>query len=334
MRSWLSRLDELPHLGLVTEPTPLVAAPRLSAKVGGPKLLFKRDDLLPLAFGGNKVRSLDLVVAEALRQGADTLVTGAGPLSNHVRATAAVAARVGLGCLAVYWGTPRPRLEGNHLLTRILGAEIRFTDDFDRASVDCGIEAAAATIIARGGHPYSIPRGGACPLSALAHVLAVRETLGQCAALNVMPRVVVLAVGSGTTLAGWLLGSVLFGARWRLEAIAVSRSREETSALARKLAAAAAAEIECPSYLEAVEVEVHDRFLGAGYGIPSSEGQAAIATVARTEGAFLDPTYTGKAMAGYLDFVSKGRYADAETALFLHTGGAPSLFTAAIEALS
>jgi D-cysteine desulfhydrase len=331
--SWASRLDAIPRLALVTEPTPLAPAPRLSAAYGGPQLFFKRDDLLPLAFGGNKVRSLDFIVAEALRQGADTLVTGAGPLSNHVRATAGVAALAGLRCLAVYWGTPPARVEGNHLLTRMLSAEIRFTNDFDRASVDCAIDGAAAEVAARGGHPYSIPRGGACALAALAHVLAVRETLDQCAALKIAPQMVVMAAGGGATLAGWLLGSALLGAHWRLEAFAVSRPAAETLARARKLAAEAASIIGY-AFDGDIEVVVNDGFSGAGYGIPSPEGQGAIAATARAEGVFLDPTYTGKAMAGCFDLLSKGRYLDVKTALFLHTGGAPSLFTAAVEAMS
>jgi D-cysteine desulfhydrase len=124
--SWTADLDALPRLSLVTEPTPLTPACRLSAALGGPQLWFKRDDLLPFAFGGNKVRSLDLIVAEALRRGSDTLVTGAGPLSNHVRASAGVAAMTGLRCIAIYWGVPPPRAEGNHWLTRMLGAEIAF----------------------------------------------------------------------------------------------------------------------------------------------------------------------------------------------------------------
>src|SRR5262245_31962209 len=165
MGTWASRLDAIPRLGLVGEPTPLTFAPRLSSAYGGPQLLFKRDDLLPVAFGGNKVRSLDFIVAEALRQDAGTLVAGAGPLSNHVRATAGVAAFARLRCVAIYWGSAPARVEGNHLLTRILGAEIRFNNNFDPASVDFAIHDAAAEIAARGGHPYSIPRGGACALA-------------------------------------------------------------------------------------------------------------------------------------------------------------------------
>jgi D-cysteine desulfhydrase len=331
---WTARLDAMPRLSLVTDPTPLALAPHLSATLGGPQLWFKRDDLLPVALGGNKVRSLDLIVAEALRQGADTLVTGAGPLSNHVRASAGVAALSGLRCVAVYWGMEPAQVEGNHWLTRLLGAEIRFTRDYDRASVDRGIEAATAEILAGGGKPYPIPRGGACALGTLAHVLAVRETLQQCLRIGIDPQVVIMAVGGAGTLAGWLLGTALFGARWRLEAVTVSRPAKEAFARAGNLAAEAAALIDCSSDFRSVEVVVHDGFLGDGYGIPSPEGQGAIKATARAEGVFLDPTYTGKAMAGYRKLLSEGRYADADVALFLHTGGTPSQFTAAVEGMS
>ena len=334
MTSWTAALEALPRLSLVTEPTPLAPACRLSAALGGPHLWFKRDDLLPFAFGGNKVRSLDLIVAEALRQGADTLVTGAGPLSNHVRASAAVAAMTGLRCVAIYWGVAPLRAEGNHWLTRMLGAEIVFTGAADRASVDHAIKASAAEVVAQGGRPFSVPRGGACALGVLAHVLAVRETLEQCAHLGVIPQAVVMAVGGSGTLAGWLLGTALFGAAWRLEAITVSRPAVEALARARNLAAEAAAMLDCSAQLSGVELFIHDGFLGAGYGVPSPEGQSAIAATACAEGVFLDPTYTGKAMAGYRTLLAQGRYAGAHDVLFLHTGGTPSLFTAAVEAMS
>jgi D-cysteine desulfhydrase len=334
MTAWTARLDALPRLSLVAEPTPIICAQRLSAALGGPTLWFKRDDLLPVAFGGNKVRSLDLVGADALRRGADTLVTGAGPLSNHVRASAAVSALTGLRCIAVYWGEPPARAEGNHLLTKMLGADIRFTGDFDRASVEGEIEAAAAEVRACGGQPYVIPRGGACALAVLAHVLAVRETLDQCATLGIMPKVVVMAVGGAATLAGWLMGSALFGARWRLEGITVSRPGGEALAQARNLTTGAVALVDCPTDFGSVEVAVHDGFLGEGYGIPSQDGRSAIVSTARAEAVFLDPTYTGKAMAGYCSLLSEGRYADDHHVLFLHTGGGPSLFTSAVEGLS
>lgn len=280
MTSWTADLDALPRLSLVTEPTPLTPACRLSAALGGPQLWFKRDDLLPFAF-----------------------------------------AMTGLRCIAIYWGVAPPRAEGNHWLTRMLGAEIVFTGDVDRASVDSGIEASAAEVVAQGGRPFRVPRGGACALGVLAHVLAVRETLEQCAVLGIMPRAVIMAVGGAGTLAGWLLGTALFGAVWRLEAITVSRPAIEALTRARKLAAEAAAMLDCRVQLSNVELCVHDGFLGAGYGVPT----------ARAEGVFLVPTYTGKAMAGYSALLSQGRYAGANDVLFLHTGGAPGLFTAAVE---
>ena len=334
MTSWTAGLDALPRLSLVTEPTPLAPACRLSAALGGPQLWFKRDDLLPFAFGGNKVRSLDLIIAEALRQGADTLVTGAGPLSNHVRASAGVTAMTGLRCVAIYWGVQPSRVEGNHWLTRMLGAEIVFTGDADRASVDRGIEASAAEVVAQGGRPYHVPRGGACALGVLAHVLAVRETLDQCRRFGIDAASRHHGRGRGGDTGGWLLGTALFGALWRLEAMTVSRPAAEALARAQNLAAEAAAMIDYSPHLHNVEAFVHDGFLGDGYGVPTPEGQVAIAATARTEGVFLDPTYTGKAMAGYRKLLSEGRYADADAALFLHTGGAPSLFTAAVEGMA
>jgi 1-aminocyclopropane-1-carboxylate deaminase/D-cysteine desulfhydrase-like pyridoxal-dependent ACC family enzyme len=332
MTGWSLRLESLPRLSLLAQPTPLICAERLSAAFGGPRLWFKRDDLVPAAFGGNKVRSLEIVVADALGQGAETLVTGAGPLSNHVRASAGVAALAGLRCIAIYWGPAPTRVEGNHRLTEMLGADIRFTGDPDRASVDLALEMTVAKIAARGGRPYIISRGGACALATLAHVLAVRETLAQCADLGVAPGIVVMAVGGGATFAGWLLGSALFGASWRIEGITVSRPAQEALTRARNLAAEASAIIDCPSNLGGVEFSVHDGFIGDGYGLPSREGREAILAVARTEGLFLDPVYTGKAMAGYRTLLSQGRYEGVDSVLFLHTGGAPTLFTSTMEA--
>lgn len=332
MTGWATRLDALPQLSLIPEPTPLHAAPRLSAALGGPRLWFKRDDLIPVAFGGNKVRALDLVVADALAQGTDTLVTGAGVLSNHVRATTAIASLEGLASRIVYWGAPSPRAEGNHRLTVMLGAAIRFTGDADRASVDAGLEQAASDIRSRGGRPYVIPRGGACPLAALAHALAVRETMAQYAALGVSPGCVVMPVGGAATLAGWLLGTALFGAAWRIEAFTVSRPASEATAQARRLAAASAALIGSDVNVDSVTIRVHDGFIGAGYGVPSREGQEAIETTARAQAIFLDPVYTGKAMAGYCALCARGAYASADDVLFLHTGGSPALFTTSMEA--
>ncbi|HEY8261166.1 MAG TPA: pyridoxal-phosphate dependent enzyme [Methylosinus sp.] len=331
MNGWEEKLDALPRLPLVTQPTPLHRAERLSAVLGGPDLWFKRDDLIPHAFGGNKVRALDLVIADALAQSADVVITGAGPLSNHVRATAAIAARSALRCIAVYWGAPPSHAEANHRLTALLGAEIRFTGDDDRSSVDAALEAAATQTRAGGARPYLIPRGGACPLAALAHVLAARETLMQCRLLGVAPKCVAMAVGGGATLAGWLLGAALFSADWRIEAFTVSRPAEEALSRARRLASAAADLIGARPDLDRVDLRIHDGFIGPGYGAPSPEGRDAIIATARAEAILLDPVYTGKAMAGLRNLLSRGAFADDGDILFLHTGGAPALFASAME---
>jgi D-cysteine desulfhydrase len=328
----LSRTDlglsagEPRRLVLNPAPTPLTAAPALSEALGGPALWIKRDDLIAFGLGGNKIRGLELILADAIEQGADTLVTGAGPLSNHVRATAAAAAFARMDMVAVYWGDPPGRVQGNHRLTVLWGADIRFTGSADRGTVDPALEAEAARIRAGGGRPYVIPRGGACPLGVIGHVLAVREAMAQCRALGVQPDRVVLAVGSGGTLAGWLVGSRLFGAPWRVEGITVSRPAVEARERVRLLAAEAAQRLGHSFRIEADDVVVHDGFIGTGYGIPSAEGEQALALAARREGVVLDPTYTAKALAGYRALLEQGRYCDVGTVLFIHSGGAPSLF--------
>lgn len=321
MNSWAQRLDALPRLGLVETPTPLEPSRRQS------RLWFKRDDLIAAGFGGNKVRALDLVVADARRLGADTLVTGAGPLSNHVRATAAVASLSGLACRAVYWGAPPQRVQGNHRLAALFGAEIHFTGESDRASVDAAFELKARETTARDGTPYIIPRGGACPLAALAHLRAVQETLAQCAARGVALGCVAMAVGGGATLAGWWLGAALLGASWRIDAFSVSRPAAEARMRARRLAQEAADIIGARAPLDDVELRLFDDVIGAGYGLPSQEGAQAIRDMARAESILLDPVYTGKAMAGWLARRAHGGRAARGDSLFLHTGGAPALFT-------
>lgn len=320
------RSIEFPRLVFNPAPTPLMPVRRLTAALGGPELWMKRDDLIPFGLGGNKIRGLELITADALADGADTLVTGAGPLSNHVRATAAAASYAGLRMVACYWGTPPQHVEGNHRLSVLLGAEVRFTGSTSRDSVDDALETEADRIRSAGGRPYVIPRGGACPLGVMGHVRAVEELLAQCKTLNFMPDRVVMAVGSGGTLAGWLLGSRLHGAPWRVEGITVSRPATEARARVSALAAEAAEKLASPCPINDGEIVIHDGFIGTGYGIPSEEGSAVLALAARAEGIVLDPTYTAKAMAGYHALVQQGHYRHVNSVLFLHTGGLPSVF--------
>lgn len=320
------RIAELPKVDLARLPSPLIAVPRLGSAVGGPDLWLKRDDLLGFGFGGNKVRGLELLVADAQAQAADTLVTGAGPQSNHVRASAAAAAVAGLGMIAVYWGDEPAVAEGNLLLTRLFGAKTRFTGQADRTSVDGAIEAVAAELRERGRRPYPIPRGGATVLGVLAHVRAVHELSTQAADASVGPDLIVLAVGSGATYAGWLLGVRALGLPWRVVGYTVSRPACEVRQRIVALAGEAAAMLELDIDVSLPDIDIHDGVIGDGYGIPTPAGQAALELVARREGVLLDPTYTAKAFAGYSADVAAGRFEGLGRAVFIHTGGEPALF--------
>lgn len=316
----------IPRVPLGFWPTPLKEAPRLAAAIGGPKLWIKRDDLTGFGAGGNKVRGLEFLLADALAQQADTLITGAGVQSNSVRATAAAAVYAGMATVAVYSGTAPEHVEGNYRLTRLLGAEVRFTGDPDRSSVDAYIEMVATELRERGRHPYAIPRGGATVLGALGYVRAAYELAEQCAAQGLSPDAVVLATGSCGTQAGLLAGVHALGLPWRVEGFTVSRPVEEVQARVYNLARATLEKLDLSPTLTRQEVIVHDGFIGPGYGIPTAEGAAAIRLAACSEGIFLDPTYTGKALAGLIAHAHDGRYRPDETLIFLHTGGEPALF--------
>ena len=321
-----ARLDALPRESLGLLPTPLAAAPRLARAIGAPELWIKHDELIGFGFGGNKVRGLELLIGDARQRGADVVVTGAGAQSNHVRATAAAAAAVGMQAVAAYWGEEPKRVQGNLLLTRLLGAQTRFTNHADRAQVDSAIMAIADELRGAGRRPYAIPRGGACALGVLGHVLAARELLRQCEVLGLHPGTIWLAVGSGGTLAGWLLGTALLGAPWQVEGVTVSRPAHEVCARVATLAAEAAAHLDVKVRLAAADIVVHDGFIGAGYGVPTTAGDAAIQLAARTQGIFFDPTYTGKAFAGLEAQAERSGMRERGPIVFLHTGGEPALF--------
>lgn len=319
-------LQNIPRVPLAFLPTPIMEARRLAAQIGGPKLWIKRDDLTGFGFGGNKIRGLEFLLADAMAQQADTLVTGAGPQSNYVRATAAVAAHAGLQMIAIYSGTPPSQVQGNYRLTRLLGAEIRFTGDPDRASVDGTIEETARELRLIGRKPYTIPRGGASVLGTLGYVQAVYELAEQCAAKNIVLDAIVLATGSCGTHAGLLAGVHLLRLPWRIEGFTVSRPVAEVQARVLTLAQAAVERLGFTSIIAPHKVIVHGGFIGPGYGVPTPECAEAIRLTARCEGIFLDPTYTGKAMAGFLAYTRAKHFTPEETVLFLHTGGEPALF--------
>jgi D-cysteine desulfhydrase len=342
-----------PRVDLVVAPTPLHPAPRLSRELGVP-VLFKRDDLTGRGLGGNKLRGLEYILADALGQGCDCLVTGAGPQSNWTMLAALSCLRYQIEPHVVCYGTAAAS-EGNMRLHHWLGVDVRFTGLPDRPSVDAGIEEAGAELRAAGRRPYLVPRGGATPLSALGYVRASAELVGQLAALDEQPAGLWLATGSCGTQAGLLAGAALAGARYRVQGVTVSRPvpecRQRISALAAaatdlasataddavrtgataddavRTGATAPAAAKAGAAAVISDPDVLGGWIGPGYGVPSAAGQAAARLVAQTEGIFLDPAFGAKAMAALIAECRAGRVRGPQ--VFLVSGGAPTLFAGA-----
>jgi len=319
-------IDEFHRCELAEFPTPLQRFKNLEKNVNNLELWVKRDDLISFGFGGNKVRALEFIAADALKRRAKTLITGAGVQSNHVRATAAVAAYLNIECIAIYWGNPPEDIKGNYYLTKMLGAETRFTNDTDRSSVDTMIRFVEQEVMYGGGLPYSIPRGGACALGVIAHFFAAQELFEQCKRNGVKADLVTLAVGSAGTIAGWILAKILYKHPWRIEGFTVSRPSSEVKDNVQHLVYDAAKLLNTEVKINLEQIVIHDGCIGDGYGVPSVKGNNAIKEVAIQQGVFFDPVYTGKAFAGFLEYVKNGYYKDIHTAVFLHTGGEPALF--------
>lgn len=293
-------------------PTPLVEVPRLADALGlGGSLLVKRDDLTGFAVAGNKARQLQPLLADARAQRADVLVTGGSPGSNFIQAATAAAAWAGLGCVLVLAGSPGAcPVHPNLAAARAWGAELRFTGDATRDSVDRDLPVVAEELAATGRRPYVVPRGGACPVGAAGYRDAVDEVLPQLAGQRPM---VVVATGAGGTLAGLVAGNVAHGRPLRIVGASVSRPLDEVYAQVLDLAAQVAASRGEPAPV-AADVELVDA-RGPGHALPSPAGEAAAATALRAAGLVLDPVYTAKALAT-LPAVADGR-----PALFWHTGG-------------
>ena len=315
-----------PRVPLVLEPTPLHAAERLSGELGVPVLL-KRDDLTGTGLGGNKLRGLEYLIADALGQGCDCLVTGAGPQSNWTMLAALACVRYQLEPHVVCYGSSAAD-EGNMRLHRWLGVDVRFTGDPDRSSVDAGIEAVTAELRAAGRRPYPVPRGGATPLGALGYVRASVELAAQLAALGERPSGLWLATGSCGTQAGLVAGAALTGAPYEVVGVTVSRPVAECNERVRALAAGSAALAGIAAGLG--EPAVLGGWIGPGYGAASAEGGRAALMAAAAEGIFLDPVFGAKAMAALIAECRAGRVRG--TQVFLVSGGAPTLFTGSRDA--
>jgi D-cysteine desulfhydrase len=315
---------QLPRVSLAHLPTPIEELPRLSQELGGPRLSVKRDDQTGLAGGGNKTRKLEFLIAEALAQGANMVITAGAAQSNHCRQTAAAAARAGLGCALVLGGEPPSVPSGNLLLDQLLGAQIHWAGPDRRGE---RLEAIAEQIRADGRRPYVIPYGGSNPVGALGYVLAMQELKEQLGEQRVDR--IVFASSSGGTQAGMAVGARATGFTGHIVGIGIDKGEAGDDPYPVHLASLAnqtAAHLGLSVDFNPGDFLVNQDYLGAGYGVVGKLEREAIDLAARLEGLILDPVYTGRAMGGLIDMVRRGVIGRDETVLFWHSGGMPALF--------
>jgi 1-aminocyclopropane-1-carboxylate deaminase/D-cysteine desulfhydrase-like pyridoxal-dependent ACC family enzyme len=315
-------LRALPSLPLAPYASPVEEMSRLRRALGGgPRLLVKRDDALPFAFGGNKVRKMRLVGADARANGADTLITAGGIQSNHARVTAATAATLGMRCVIVVNGSEPARPTANALLDRLLGADVRHVAT--REERNTAMDTIAEDLRRAGRRPYVIPVGASTPLGAAAFAQAMDELIDQ----DVVPQTIVHATSSGGTQAGLLAGCIAHRQPTRIVGISADESRPALTATVRAILEGLAPMLEISlEQSEQWPIDVDDGFVGPGYGVATMKSTEALELAARTEGLFLDHTYTAKAMAGLIERVRTRAFRDDETVLFWHTGGQVGLF--------
>lgn len=320
----LQNLTRFPRLELIGAPTPLEYLPRLSDHLGR-EIFIKRDDTTPLAMGGNKLRKLEFLAADALREGADTLITAGAIQSNHVRQTAAVAAKLGLHCVALLENPIGTRAEnylsnGNRLLLDLFNTQVEMCDALTDPAAQ--LDELATRIEAQGYRPYVIPVGGSNALGALGYVESALEISQQCEDAVAIASVVV-ASGSAGTHAGLAVGLEQLMPQAELIGVTVSRSVADQLPKVVALQQAVANSLELQAKAEII---LWDDYFAPGYGTPNEDGMAAVKLLAQLEGILLDPVYTGKAMAGLIDGITQKRFKDEGPILFVHTGGAPALF--------
>ena len=319
----------IPRIPLAHLPTPLEFLPRLSRELGGPRILVKRDDCTGLALGGNKTRKLDYLMAEAEAQGADTILTIGGVQSNHVRQTAAAAARSGLSChlvlpRAVPWDDPAYEISGNVQLDHLLGAQVHLLPEgTDR---EAAFRRMARVLRTNGRKPYVIPSGGSNPTGAMGYVTCAEELEAQARGAGEKIDYLVHATGSGGTQAGLVAGFHRLQSKTQVLGVDITAKADEIAAKVWDIARETSDQLQPENDLLRASVQVIEGYAGDAYGLPTEQMRTAVRQAARLEGLILDPVYTGKAMAGMIDMARQGRFSADQTIVFLHTGGMPGLF--------
>ena len=313
-------MNNIPRLNFAHLPTPIEELPRLTEHLNGPRILIKRDDQTGLAFGGNKTRKLEFLIAEAREQGAKTLITGGALQSNHCRQTAAVAARFGFDCILVLNGEMPEQASANLLLDQLFGA--KFVIVKDRAGRDQALQGTFDKAVSDGKKPYLITYGGSSPTGALGYAFAMKEFVEQ----NVLTDWIVFGTSSGGTHAGLVLGQRIFGYQGKVLGISIDESEEWLKTRVSMLASDASERFGERIQFNPAEVSANADYCKAGYGVLTEAEREAVKLFAKYEGLLLDPVYTGRAAAGMIDLIRKGFFTKEETILFWHTGGTPALF--------
>jgi D-cysteine desulfhydrase family pyridoxal phosphate-dependent enzyme len=309
----------LPKVQIAHLPTPIEALPRLSEALNGPQIFVKRDDQTGLAFGGNKTRKLEFLLADAQASGAQTLITAGAVQSNHCRQTAAAANRVGFDCILVLTGQKLAHPSGNNFLDQFLEADIVWAGEADREQV---LEKTFEGALKAGKHPYMIPYGGSNERGAAAYAYAMDEMLHQKSDFDW----VLIPSSSGGTQAGLVVGQKMYGFQGNVLGISIDNPvldlKKKIAGLAQETARALGED--CDFSVD--DIQVNDEFLGAGYGMMGAPEVEALRLFAQKEGLLLDPVYTGRAAAGLIDLIRRGFFSADQSVLFWHTGGTPALF--------
>ena len=310
---------EIPRINFALLPTPVEPLERLTKYFNGPRLIVKRDDLTGVAFGGNKARKLEFLMADAKSQDAKTIITAGAAQSNHCRQTAAVAARFGYECILVVAGEKIKHSSGNLMLDQLLGARIVWASHSD---LDSTLDKTFHEAQEDGHRPYLIPFGGSNPIGAVGYVFAMSELLGQ----GYQPNWIILPSGSGGTQAGMVVGAKLFGFRGRILGISVIEQKNTFETKVKMLAQSCAEYLNENLQISPEDIQINSDYLGKGYGIMGAPEKNAIRIFARYEGLFLDPVYTARAAAGMMDLLDSKYFSRDDLILFWHTGGTPALF--------
>lgn len=322
-------LSRFPRVSLAHLPTPLEYLPNLTSHLGGPGIYIKRDDCTGLATGGNKTRKLEFVMADAVEQGADTIVTVGAVQSNHVRQTAAAACKLGMRCeVLLEHRIAEPTAiyaeSGNVLLDRLFGAKLREYDagtDFDSAMAEVAAEVRSA-----GGTPYIVPGGASNRIGALGYVNCAMETVSQANDRGLVIDHLVTATGSAGTHAGLIVGLKATKSHIPLLGIGVGAPQEQQEQKVFDLAVETAEFVGAPGSVERSDIVANCDYIGDGYGVPTPGMIEAVTLLARHEGILVDPVYSGKALAGMIDLVRNGEFSKDQNIVFLHTGGSAALF--------